>query len=47
MNKLDKKEEGCHDNIFPEIRFKDYDPIQKRLISMNSIEIYRKVENWK
>ena len=47
MNKLDKKEEGCHDNIFPEIHFKDYVPIQKRLISMSSIEIYVKLENWK
>jgi hypothetical protein len=23
MNKLGKKEEDCHDNIFPEIHFKD------------------------
>ncbi len=45
MNKLDKKEEDCHDNIFPEIHFIDYVPIQKRLISTSSIKIYVKLEN--
>ncbi len=47
MNKLGKKEEDCHDNIFPEIHFKDYVPLQKRLISTSSIRIYVKLENWK
>jgi hypothetical protein len=45
MNKLEKKDEGCHDNIFPEIHCKDYVPIQKRLISTSSIKIYVKLEN--
>jgi hypothetical protein len=47
MNKLDKNQEYCHDNIFPEIHFKDYVPLQKRLISTSSIRIYVKLENWK
>jgi hypothetical protein len=30
VNKLGKKEEDCHDNIFPKIHFKDYVPLQKK-----------------
>ncbi len=47
MNKLEEKEEDCDDNIFPEIHFKGYVPLQKRLISTTSIRIYVKLENWK
>jgi hypothetical protein len=47
INKLGEKEEDCHDNIFPEIHFKDYVSLQKRLISTSSIRIYVKLDNWK
>ena len=47
MNKLDKKEEGCHDNIFPEIHFKVYAPLQKILVPTIPIRIYVKLDNWK
>ena len=46
MNKLGKKKEDCHDNIFPEIHFKVYAPLQKILVSTISIRIYVKLENW-
>ncbi len=47
MNKLGKREEECHDDIFLEIHFKDYVPLQKRLVSMSSIRLYVKLESWK